>query len=669
MGFFDSMGGLGGLLGGLVGGAAGASDASSNNALAGHVDLTNSQQTNPWGPASPYLQGLMQLAYGSLGPGSASWGQLNPQGQGSPSFGGPSGPGAPPGGPGPGGANPPGASPYGPGTIYQGGVQTGGGHYVGNGARALSAPGPSGLGSAPSGGTPPAAGPGFNGTSPQSQQAIDQLLAIAQQGGGPLQGQEQGFVGQYLQGQDPNAYRSTTFGADQALAQSGDPRLNAFLASLSAGQMPGSPGAQDPGAGGMPTTGMMGGGISINMGPQAPPPVAGEADFISKILAEGQDKYQANPALQQMEDAATAGIKRQFASQVIPGITSASVGSGLMGGSAWQDAMAKAANEETSALGNAIAPLAYQGYSDQMARQMQAAGLGAQLNENAATNETSRANAAMQAQASGSASMANANLQYQLGLRQLTQQGQLARMQAMLSGIGMGNEVQQYGLGQMGSLAQGYGQEQLGAGQLGSAIERIPGEQMALAAQAAQAGVTGQNQYLSSQNQLRAALAQVSAENARTRLSQQEFYDPLTRLGDVSTIIGGLSRPYGSSTSTQQGTDYRNLPRQNVAGQGLAGALGGMGLGNQLGNLLGGLGGGGLGGGGGISPNPNSPTGYSDAAGNPVDPYAGGSPYDNLSGATGANPGDPGYGVIAAPNDPYAGGDPWQGFDPTGGYT
>jgi hypothetical protein len=491
-------------------------------------------------------------------------------------------------------------------------------------------------GAAPSGGAPggvrgAAPGGGFHGTTPESQQAIDQLLAIAQQGGGPLQGEESGFTGSYLRGQDPNAYRTNVYAADQAAAQ-GDPRLAAFLAQLGGGQMPGSPGAQDPGAGGAPTTAMMGGGISVNMGPQAPPPIANENDFISQILAQGQQKYQANPALQQMEDAATAGIKRQFASQVIPGITSASVSSGLMGGSAWQDAMAKAANEETGALGNAIAPLAYQGYSDQMARQMQAAGLGAQLNENAATNDSSRANAAMQAQASGSASMANANLQYQLGLRQLTQQGQLARMNAMLSGIGMGQQNQQFDLGQMGTLADTYGQQQLGAGQLGTAVESIPAQQMALAAGAAQAGVGGQNQYLASQNQLRAALAQVSAERQRTNLSQQEFYDPLTRLGDVSNIIGGLSRPYGSST--QQGTDFRNLPRQNVAGQGLAGLLGGMNTGSQLGNMLGGLGGG-----GGGSNGLGQPYGY-DQYGQPY--YSG-----DFSG------------------DPSGGG--FYNFDPTGG--
>lgn len=689
--------GLGGLLGGLFGGAAGAADASANNANAGHENMTTTAQ--PWGAASPYLQGLMQMAYGSLGPGSASWGQLTPQGQGMAAYGGASGPGVPPGAPGAPAA--PGAQRYdsygypidppgGPiGDISRGYPQHGGPWTVPESTTASypAMPGAAAGGASPPSGAPaagggggggaPAGSGGFNGTSPQSQQAINQLLGIAGQGGGPLQGEETSFAGQYLAGQDPNAYRQATYGADQAAAQ-GNPQLQAFLNELGQGQMPGSPGAQGlpPGSSSPYTMGVGGGGggFAQMAGPSptyAAAPISNENDFIQGILAQGQQKYQANPALQQMEDAATAGIKQQMATQTIPGITSASVGSGLMGGSAWQDAMAKAANQETTAVGNAVAPLAYQGYSDQMARQMQAATIGSQLNENTATNNASMANASLAARSSAGAAMGSASLQYQLGMAQLAQQGQLARMNTMLSGIGMNQQNQQYDLGQMGTLSDAYGQQQLGAGQLGASVESIPAQQMAMAAQAAQAGVGGQNAYMASQNQLRAALAQASAqrsvgmaqvgaEQARTNLSQQEFYDPMTRMGDVSNIIGGLSRGYGSTNT--QGTNYTNLPMQNVAGQGLAGLLGGMNMGSQLGNLLGGMGGGG----GGGTPGGAGYNNFPSQGGfvGPTDPNA---PQD-LSGASGAY-GTPGYGVLQDPSS-YYNSDPSGGyynFDPTGG--
>ena len=665
--------GLGGLLGGLFGGAAGAADASAANANAGHENMTTT--VSPWGAASPYLQGLMQMAYGSLGQGSAAWGQLNPQGQGQAAYGGASGPGAPGGtqsapggsgvGPGAGGGGLGNIMPFGSGSNTFGAT---GGNYAfgGKTAESTAAPYPPLGGAAPAGGGgggsggDGAGGGGFNGTSPQSQAAIDALLGIAQQGGGPLQGEETNFAGSYLSGQDPNAMGQGTYAAAQAAAQ-GNPQLQAFLNQLYGGQMPGSPGASGVPAGygqATPTLGQGGfGGFSAgtSMGPSAdaPPPIANENDFISNILAQGQQSYQANPALQQMEDAATAGIKQQMATQTIPGITSASVGSGLMGGSAWQDAMAKAANQETTAVGNAVAPLAYQGYSDQMARQMQAAGLGAQLNENQTTANASMNNAAMAARASAGGAAIGANLNYQLGMAQLAQQGQLARMGAIQSGLGMQQQNQQYDLGQMTNLSDAYGSNQLGAAQLGTAVENIPASQMASAAAAAQAGVGGQNAYQASQNQLRAAMAQVSAENQRTNLSQQEFYDPLTRLGDVSNIIGGLSGRYGSTNV--QGTNFTNMPQQNVAGQGLAGLLGGMNTGNQLGNMLGGLGGGG------------GPMGGSSNAGfsqqQPGDPNAG-------YGTVLADPSSP-TGYVDQYGNPYYGGDPSGGggynFDPTGG--
>jgi hypothetical protein len=362
--------------------------------------------------------------------------------------------------------------------------------------------------------------------------------------------------------------------------------------------------------------------------------------------------------MQQMVNAATSQIKNQMAQQTLPGVTSKAIGGGLMGGSAWQNAMAQAANQETQQVGNAVAPLYYQGYADQQARQMQAAQIGEQYNAAQIQANTQLAGSAMQASAAGGA----AGLQAQVAMAQLAQQKQLAMMQALQGGLGMqaGIEQNAYGdmgtlSGQMGGLSTAYGQQQGQAAGLAPGLVGLPagimGEAGNLSLGASRNAVSAQQ----AQDQLRASLAAASNQRSAINLQRQEFYDPLTRLGDVSGIIGGLTGRYGSTSGTQnvQGTNFTGLQPQSVAGQGLAGALGGMNLANMLG---GGGGGGGLGnlfGGGGADPSISStnPGGNTMPPGTFYDPNTG-QYYQGDPNQYAPSPGDPNYVGPPSPGDP-----------------
>jgi|HubBroStandDraft_4_1064222.scaffolds.fasta_scaffold00136_14 hypothetical protein len=588
---------LGGLLGGILGGAAGASSASSNNANAGHENMTTTTTQSPYGAASPYINEILSLGLSDLGPGSAAWGGTTPQGEGTPSYGGPGGVSLPQTTPlpdDPGGAlNHPVVGGGGIMNNQNGGIVNGG---TGVYADSAAAPNNPYAMSAPSGGSPGGGvstsgvsnGLGLTGVSSSDEAAIQALMS---QGQGitnnPLYSTDEGYINSLTSGGNPNSENAAAFSAASQLESTGNPALDQYISELFSGTTPGSSGPNPYMVNANAVGGGGGGGTFVELTPQQiDPTISNEASFIEKEL--GQNAYTANPAMNQEIAAATKSITDTMQQQTIPGITSAAVGSGLMGGSSWQNAMAQAANQESQNLGNTIGNLYGQDYTTQAANQMQAASIGAQINENQASNASQLAGEEAAAGTAAGASERAAALNYQLGMASLYQQGQLANSSDLESAIGLQGNIQQNALGQMGSLAQAYGNQQTAAAGLAPELAMMPSsiynEAGTLSEGASRNAVSAQQ----AADQLKASLASTAAQRSAINLQAQEFYNPMTQLTDYSNIVHNLTGNLGSTTSNTQGTNFIGTPQQSVAGQGLAGALGGMNLGNMLGGALGG---------------------------------------------------------------------------------
>jgi hypothetical protein len=653
--------GIGSLLGGLLGGAAANSSANANNALAGHVNMTTTQ--NPYGPAQPYINGLLQDVYNAIPGQEASYGGTHPLG---------SGQAAPyqqvPGASGS-AAQPTPADPY--GTLPTSG---GGGAYTGplvnpiNGQNmginprspAVSPAGygiggePKSTAAAPSGGgggvpTPAAGGGnvGQTGESSQTAAAIQALLNAAGQGSSVYQ-PSANLISELENGQSTNPDQAQTYANLLSNYRNGNSNLAAMIQQLQSGQTPGATGNTPASAAAAALAqvggGMSGGGVTVNM--PATPQIAAVNQYISNEL---NAKYNPNsdPNLAAEEQAANYQTEQQFKNTVLPGVNSAAIGDGLMGGSAWQAAEGQAANQYAAALANSNATLQGQNYQEFLTQQNTALQQGASINESAGNNAATVGAAA--ASASGQVAAANITSarNYAANMAALANQQNIANESALGSAIGTQQAGQQADLSGMGNISNAYSAEQLGALNAAPAISQIPyaGYEAAgsLAEGADKNAVTAQQ----AADQLKVGEGQIALGNAQLGFGEQQYYSPLNTLGMASNIIGNLSGKYGDTT--QVGTNYTGTPLVNPSAQTAAGALGGMNLGSGLGSLLSGLGGGGgssSGASGGLTPVGNgdyidSNGNYydangnalgSDSNGNPVDPGAAADALGNVYG-------------------------------------
>jgi len=657
----DLLGGLGGLLGGIFGGVSANQNASAANANAGHVNLTTQQ--NPWGPAQDYYQGLMSDVYGAIQGDSARYGGTTPVGAGQQA---PFQPITGAGSAQAGGSS--GLTQVAQGvfrqadgtlvdangnTLFYGGGPAGPGHqpfagYSGSGAikESTAAPYPNtGAGAAPAaGGAPPAAGAGatgLTGESASTSQAIQALLAAAAKGSSVYDPSSQ-MIQQLEKGQSTNPMQAQTFADLASNYANGNPALAQMIQQLFAGQTPGSPGsggaggsaAQQAAAAALAQFGGGGGGgtqVTIQGGGGIPE----VAQYIKDQLASKYDPN-SDPNLAAEMQAANRQTETQFKNSVLPGINSDSMGSGLMGGSAWREAMGQAANNYATALAGSNANLQGQNYQEYLQQKNAALQAGEGINVGAGNNAAQIAAAMASAGGTLGAARTNASANYALGMASLAQQDQLARMGELGTAIGTQQQGQLADLSGMGQQSTAFGAEQLGALNAAPAISNIPyaGYEAAgnLSAGADRNAVAAQQ----AADQLRASLAGVSLGKSQLGFQEQQFYDPMTRLAQASGIIGNLTHGFGSTTQT--GTDFRNMPQQNVGGQTMAGILGGSQLGSGLGNMLGGLGGG-PGGGGGGSPVTSTPGLTTTALGNGLYQGSDGQIYDSSGNVV-----DPNYG-------------------------
>lgn len=432
------------------------------------------------------------------------------------------------------------------------------------------------------------AAPAFNGVSAQTNAVRDAMIRQAQEGN-PLYGTAQDYVGDTLEGNDRNAYRSETF---DALREVDDPdlaRLKQYLFSQ----------LEDPNAGGF------GGGggnrtYYVNSNYAAGPggggggegPV-GAAGYIKKMLDEG---YGDNPFLDQSIQDALDDAQRAFTRDVIPGLNSEYAGSGRFGGGMYAQALARAGEEQIRGLAKESNTRRATDYNDWQARRMQALGYGTELDINAADNAAALASR-------GGGGGGGGQDQQTLALQR---QGML--LDAISGAVGQGVGLKQFGLGGMGDLAKSYsGDQQFSLG----SIPDVTG--LSLRDWGAAGGLSlGADQ---NQGQYDLGLRDVAARNRATgvnasiarqqmNLANRQFdFDvfrdergyPIQSLGGAADIVNAMTGGYGQTR--EFGTDRRAQSPYlgDSAGQTISGALGGGLMGYQLASAYANRGGGGAG--------------------------------------------------------------------------
>lgn len=174
----------------------------------------------------------------------------------------------------------------------------------------------------------------------------------------------------------------------------------------------------------------------------------------------------------------------------------------------------------------------------------------------------------------GAAYQANQNA-YTLGLY-----GQLG------NSVGMAQQGLQGTASDLGNLSSGYSSDQQNAAAGVNALAGSQRSDLAAAGDLSLGSDRARNDYISSQNSLRASLANTNMQrgvaNAQLGWQQQQFYDPLNRTLAYGNALGLFYGGLGSETT--QGLDRRSqspAPFTNAAGAGLQGAA----LGAQVGSL------------------------------------------------------------------------------------
>lgn len=174
----------------------------------------------------------------------------------------------------------------------------------------------------------------------------------------------------------------------------------------------------------------------------------------------------------------------------------------------------------------------------------------------------------------GAAYQANQNA-YTLGLY-----GQLG------NSVGMAQQGLQGTASDLGNLSSGFSSDQQNAAAGVNALAGSRRSDLAAAGDLSLGSDNARNSYISSQNQLKASLANTNMQrgvaNAQLGWQQQQFYDPLNRTLAYGNALGLFYGGLGSETT--QGLDRRSqspAPFTNAAGAGLQGAA----LGAQVGSL------------------------------------------------------------------------------------
>jgi hypothetical protein len=428
--------------------------------------------------------------------------------------------------------------------------------------RAVSASGGGAAATAPSGPDPnntSAPGGGkFTGISQNTQDAENALRALPAQEAGMYNTAQQ-YATDTLQGKDTNAIRGQADMAAQDIKN--DPQLAAYEASLrgllgvpgGAGGGGGAGGSSGPIWTGNPSGGSGGWGGTGQAQLQSPYASTTGADAAIRELIAGK----AAPGEQAAEDAITQQVAQGRASN-IRDLRARAVGSGFYGGDVYQQLEEGAIAQGDQQTANQIAASRFGAYQN-------ALGLGTQYDlgmANVAAQEHATSAGAGSAAAATAAQLKLGELGMWGNAIQTGQQGRAGTASAL------GNLSGQYSADQQASLS---GVNALGASRrsdLTAAGDLSLGSDQARTSYGV--GMAGANASRA------VGLANVNLGQNQLNFAQNQFYDPLTRLGAYGNVLNGLTGAYG--TETTQGQDQRSMAPPayaNPYGAALSGAAAG----------------------------------------------------------------------------------------------
>lgn len=511
---------------------------------AGHVDTTTTTASDPY--TTPYRQGSLDAAWGALTGGAPLSGNAAASIQGNPN-------GAASGG----GNSTPSRAGKGPSTwVNAKGVTmtlNAQGKAVPAGA---GAGGGAGAGSAPAGPATPSTLAGKTGQSGATSSIINRLEGLPDQNAAMNNTAEQ-YSTNLLNGKSSNPLLNPAAIASANVGN--DPRLSAFQDYLMGGlgiDGGGGQGAGAAGGGGGDYSGYFtsnghggtgapagsGGGYSSSVG----------TDAALRDLIAGK----APAGWAGMEQGITDDVNSGRA-DIIRQLKAAGVGSGSYGSDSYDQQIGSAVAQGDRQLANQLSAARFGAFNN-------ALGLGTQYDLGMADV------AAKNYATSSSAGSAAASLAAQ-------QRGQ--DLGALGNALSLGEEGR-FGTAQgLGNLASLFSSDQKAAlGGINDLAASRRGD-LSAAGQLALGSDTSQNNLKSSAMSANASRANV---NAQLAWQQQQFYDPLSRLGQFNDIMNGA---FGNSgTVTTQGTDTRNSGGAAYSSP-FGAALGGAAIGGQLGSL------------------------------------------------------------------------------------
>lgn len=366
--------------------------------------------------------------------------------------------------------------------------------------------------------------PGFAGMSSETDQIRDAMIGNAQRGN-PLYGEAEGYISDTLSGQgDRNQYRTETA---EALRGMDDPDLRRYKDLLFEGFQGARGGAGGGGGGGNVTYRA----YSATNGPGGAPASSyeaggptGAAGILKGIMA-GDDV----PGAQAMRERIKRESDAAYADRA-KDLRARAAGSGMYGGTPYQQAEAAALSDYDQRLKDAYAAQDYAMYG-------QALGLGTQYDIASLDRAAAERNASSMA---GAASGTAAN---ELALRR-----ELGYMDALGGAVGMGLNQSQFQASGLGSLSEGLSNDQRFALGATGDITGLGLRDWGAAGQLSLGADQNRIGWNNSQNSLRAA--QIAGGNDRARLNFDMYrYGREAPLNDVSRymdIVNASSGNYGT---------------------------------------------------------------------------------------------------------------------------
>lgn len=402
----------------------------------------------------------------------------------------------------------------------------------------------------------------YAGQSAGTSTIQDAMIANAQRGN-PLYGEAESYISDTISGEgDRNQYRTETAGM---LRDLDNEDLRRYTEMLFEGEMPGS----GRGRTGQSASEARSRGYGAGAyGTQAAALAAAQAEQASLVGVRGDLRGILDGGDTPGAAAMRERIRREGGeayAEMAKDLRLRSVGSGMYGGTPYQQAESDALSRSSQGISDALAAQDYNMYG-------QALGLGTQYDiasQDRAAQERAAANASASAGRASEAGYAS--------------QERLARMGALQDAIGMRIGLDQYRSSGMGSLGEGMSADQRFALGATPDITGLSARDWTAAGQVSLGADANRNNWRSGENSRAVGMAGVGVDRARLNFDRYR-YDREAPMNDIQAymnIVNQASGGYG--TSRDYGMDRRNQSPSyvNTGGQAIAGAAAGASLYNQ----------------------------------------------------------------------------------------